>query len=122
MTAAVLALWKGASWHTHERTMALDGIDLVTLQPDSCSLQDTPSCPDDFPSLVILSAVHVSLSFRVLYDLLFQSDKFTCCGQDSWMGPAVSSAEGHWVMAEHGDVVEQTGVSEDQNNNPVVFV
>ena len=57
--------------HTHERAMTLEGTDLVTLHPDSCSLQDTPSSPDDFPSLVILSAVHVSLSFRVLPDLLF---------------------------------------------------
>lgn len=36
------------------------------------------------------------------------------------MGPAVSSAEGPWVIAEHRDVVEQTEVSEDQNNNPVL--
>lgn len=71
MTPDVLALWKGTSFHTHERTLTLEHPDSLALHPDSCSLQDTHSSPEDFLWLVILSTVHVSLNFRVLSDLLF---------------------------------------------------
>lgn len=82
MTPDVLALWKGTSFHTHERTLTLEHPDSLALHPDSCSLQDTHSSPEDFLWLVILSTVHVSLNFRVLSDLLFWGDKLTCL----WLG------------------------------------